>query len=128
MWYLFNLILFFYGKKSKKSTQGGKREEELKIFDQNLGNQFKADLGFLEKLLVACPFWLPAGICYRMWDALSGYSNEMQNVMVCNLTDFLWGSRRKLTGIDHVDEQLLHLYEEIFDYAQANDFGLGCSF
>ncbi len=115
-------------KKTKKSATSSKQKEELRIIEQNLGVKFKPDVCFLEKLLIASPDWLPIGLLYRMWDALSGYSHEMQVLMVHNLSDFMRGRGRQLTGIHHVDEQVLPLYKDIYEYAQANGQSLGCPF
>ena len=113
---------------NNKSATSSKQKEELRIIDQNFGVKFKPDMSFLEKLFFASPYWLPKDIIYRMWDALSGYSLEMQVLIVHNLSDFMRGCGRQLTGINHVDEQLLPLYKDIYEYAQANGRSLGCPF
>ena len=115
-------------KNTQKSAKSSKQTEELRIIDQNLGVKFKPDVCFLEKLLIASPYWLPIGLHYRMWDALSGYTHEMQALVVHNLSDFMRGCGRQLTGINHVDEQLLPLYKDIYEYAQENEWSLECPF
>ena len=115
-------------KQTKKSAKSSKQKEELRIIGQNLGVKFRPDVSSLEKLFYASPYWLPKDLLYRMWDALSGYNHEMQALMVRNLSDFMWGCGRQLTGINHVDEQLLPLYKDIYEYAQENGWSLGCPF
>ena len=113
-------------KKNPNKSANGSTKRELVISCEFLGVRFKPDAYLIERLLIECPEWVPANIIYKMWDSLSGYCGQMQEVMVRDLSDFMWGTGRKLTGIDHVDSQLLMLYKEIYEYAQTHDHKLEC--
>lgn len=105
---------------SKKAAKRSTMSDELRIFNQGLGAQYKPATRILEKLMIECPHWMPVNLLYQMWDSLSGYSLDMQEQMVGNLGDFLWSLGRKLTGVKHVDEQLMKLYREIHAYAKQH--------
>jgi hypothetical protein len=48
----------------------------------------------------------------------------MAKLMTDNLIRFLSGGGRCLTGVLHVDSQLMELYRDIYDYAQKNGYKL----
>lgn len=68
-------------------------------------------------LIQMIPNWVPALLYFHMTDALRGYGKGMATLMIENLIAFMSGGGRILTGIQHVDEQLLQLYREIYDYS-----------
>ena len=81
---------------------------------------FHADEHCVAMLASETPAWMSPRVYFKMVDALCDYQHEMARVMTLNLIDFWQGFGRRLTGIKHVDKQLLELYEAIRECSVEN--------
>lgn len=101
---------------------------ELRIVMNDQSRNFVPNPHCSIVLVEVIPDWVPPLLYYKMVDALRGYSKGMAHLMTDNLIAYLSGGGRFLTGIQHVDEQLLQLYHEIYDYACEHDYKLEALF
>ena len=102
----------------KAATAANSREME--IISEDLTRVFHTDEHCVAMLVNEMPVWLSPRVCFEVVDALCGYKRELARVMALNLIDFWQGFGRRLTGIVHVDKQLLELYEAIRECAIEN--------
>jgi len=103
-------------------------KRELKIVMHDESKKFVPNPHCCAMLACTIPDWVPPLLYFKMVDALCGYSKDMASLMTNNLIAFLSGGGRRLTGIQHVDEQLLLLYHDIYDYACENGYKLEALF
>lgn len=95
-------------------------DSEMKIVSEDLTRVFHTDEHCVAMLVNEMPVWLSPRVYFKLVDALCGYKRELARVMALNLIDFWQGFGRRLTGIGHVDKQLLELYEAIRECAIEN--------
>ncbi len=112
-------------KKTTAAINSSNLSRTLRIVTDDQSNRFASNLYCVALLAECLPLWVPANIFFRMTDALRGYSKGMATLMTENLIYFISGAGRKLTGITHVDNQLLSLYAQIHDYAIKHGKELG---
>ena len=103
-------------------------KRELKIVMHDESKKFVPNPHCCAMLVCTIPDWVPPLLYFKMVDALCGYSKGMASLMTDNLIAFLSGGGRRLTGIQHVDEQLLQLYRDIYDYTRENGYQLEALF
>lgn len=115
-------------KEKKTATTSSKQTNELRLVMNDQSRNFVPNPPCSIALVEVIPDWVPPLLYYKMVDALRGYSKGMAHLMTDNLIAFLSGGGRFLTGMQHVDEQLLQLYSEIYDYAHEHDYKLEALF
>lgn len=103
-------------------------KRELRIVMNDQSKKFVPNPHCCLELIQVIPDWVPPLLYYKMVDALCGYSKGMASLMTDNLIAFLSGGGRHLTGVQHINEQLLALYREIFEYARENGYPLEALF
>ena len=112
-------------KKTKKTAAtSSNNERELGLVMNDQSKNFVPNPHCSSELVQVIPDWVPPLLYYKMTDALRGYSKGMAKLMTDNLIRFMSGGGRCLTGILHVDSQLMELYRDIYDYAQGNGYKL----
>ena len=116
--------------KIKKATaaQSGTEKRELRIVVNDESKKFVPNPNCCLEFIQVIPDWVPPLLYYKMVDALCGYSKGMASLMTDNLIAFLSGGGRHLTGVQHVDEQLLQLYQDVYEYARENGYPLEALF
>lgn len=107
-------------KKTAATSSTQTRELRLVMNDQS--RRFVPNPHCCIELVEVIPDWVPPILYYKMVDALRGHCKGMAHLMTDNLIAFLSGGGRFLTGIQHVDEQLLQLYHEIYNYAHEHGY------
>lgn len=107
-------------KSAFSAAAGSKRESELRIVMNDQSGRYAPNVECCAMLAEALPLWMPAHMFFKVTDALRGYSKGMATVMTECVIGFVSGTGRHLTGISHVDDQLLALYRDIHDYALLN--------
>ena len=107
-------------KTSAAWKNGSKRESEQRIVMNDQSGRYAPNVACCAMLAEALPLWMPAHLFFKVTDALRGYSKGMATVMTECVIGFVSGTGRRLTGIGHVDDQLLTLYRDIHDYALLN--------
>lgn len=108
-------------KKDKKiAVISSTKTRELKIVMNDVSGKYFPNPHCCEVLVQVMPDWVPPILYLKMVDALRGHSKGMASQMTDNLIAFLSGGGRFLTGIQHVDDQLLPLYREIYEYAHEH--------
>lgn len=110
--------------KKNVTTASGSNKKELQIVMHDASRQYLPNQHCCSTLIQVIPDWVPPLYYYKMVDALRGYSKGMARLMTNNLIAFLSGGGRFLTGIQHIDEQLLQLYHELYDYAREHGYKL----
>lgn len=116
-------------KKDKKTAAtSSKQTRELRIVMNDQSKNFVPNPHCSIAMVEVIPDWVPPLLYYKMVDALRGYSKGMAHLMTDNLIAFLSRGGRFLTGIQHVDEQLLQLYSEIYDFAREHGYKLEALF
>lgn len=111
-------------KNKKTAATSSTQTRELKLVMIDKSKNFVPNPHCSIALVEVIPGWVPPLLYYKMVDALRGYSKGMAKLMTANLIAFLSGRGRFLTGIQHVDEQLLQLYREIYEYSVEHGFKL----
>ena len=106
-------------KKATAATSSTEKRE-LRIVMHDESKKFVPNPNCCLELIQVIPDWVPPLLYFKMVDALCGYSKGMASLITNNLIAFLSGGGRRLTGIQHVDEQLLQLYHDIYEYAREN--------
>lgn len=108
-------------KKVTLAATSNERERELKVVLDDQTGRYLPNMHCCAILAEAMPDWMPPRIFFHMADALRGHSKNMAMLMTQNLIGFMSGCGRRLTGIAHVDDQLLGLYKEIYEFAYFYD-------
>ena len=116
------------GKNNFAANHGSKQERELRMVMNDKSGWFPPNVDCVARLADALPLWVPAWLFFRITDALRGHSKGMARLMTTNIILFCIGSGRHMTGIPHVDDQLLALYRDLYDFAQEHDYELECIF
>ena len=112
----------------KSAAISSKQERELRFVMNDKSGWFPPNVDCVARLADALPLWVPAWLFFRITDALRGHSKGMARLMTTNIILFCIGSGRHMTGIPHVDDQLLTLYRDLYDFAQEHDYELECIF
>lgn len=116
-------------KKDKKTAAiGNRKARELRLVMNDQSKNYVPNPHCCAVLVQVMPDWVPPILYFKMADALRGHSKGMASLMTDNLIAFLSGGGRFLTGVQHVDDQLLQLYREIYDYAHEHGFKLEALF
>ncbi len=105
-----------------------KRKSVLRLVTNDKSGLFPPNMECIARLADDLPLWVPVWLFFRITDALRGHSKGMARLMTTNIILFCIGSGRHLTGVSHVDDQLLALYLDLYDYAQEHDYELKCIF
>ena len=103
-------------KRNFRATKSSKTREELKmtIFDQRGEMSKFAPDSFATSVLTMCtPDWIPSTLYFEMTDSLRGFDSEMALIIVDDLIDCMSGLGLHVTGFNHVDDLLGHLYAKI---------------
>ena len=116
--------------KDKKTAarKGGNDERVLQIVMNDQSGRYAPNVECCALLADALPLWMPANLFFKVTDALRGYSKGMATVMTECVVGFVAGTGRQLTGIQHIDDQLMSLYKEIYEFAREHGFELGIIF
>jgi len=114
--------------KKKAAANSSTEKKELKIVLNDVSRQYFPNPHCCAMLVQVMPDWVPPFLNFKMVDALKGHSKGMASLMTDNLIAFLSGGGRFLTGIQNVDDQLLQLYREIYDYAHDHGYKLDALF
>ncbi len=114
--------------KTFTAAQSSTEKKELRLVMNDESKKFVPNPHCCLELIQIIPDWVPPYLYYKMVDSLCGYSKGMASLMTDNLIAFLSGCGRHLTGVQHVDEQLLLLYREIYDYAYEHGYPLEALF
>ena len=100
------------------------KKKELRIVMNDQTKRFVPNPHCVALLANVLPDWVPPQLYFRMVDSLTGHSKGMATIMTENLIKFMAGCGRYLTGIQHIDNQLLSLYKEIDEYAEEHNQNL----
>lgn len=95
-----------------------KRESLLRLVTNDKSGLFPPNMECIARLADALPLGVPAWLFFRITDALRGHSKGMARLMTTNIILFCIGSGRHLTGITHVDDQLLALYRDLYNFVR----------
>ena len=69
---------------------------------------------FATSLLTMCvPDWIPSTLYLEITDSLRGFDSEMALVIADDIIDCWSGLGLHITGIQHIDDILGHLYTKI---------------
>lgn len=116
-------------KQDKKTAAASSTQtRELRLVMNDQSRRFIPNPHCSITLVEVIPDWVPPHLYYKLVDALRGHCKGMAQLMTDNLIAFLSGGGRFLTGVQHVDEQLLQLYHEIYDYAHEHGYKLEALF
>ncbi len=105
--------------KNKKTTaaMGSKKVNVMDIVLKNQTSRYKVNHETWSKLAFELPIWISPEQFVETVEALRGYRKGMADVMADCIIRFCHGEGRCLTGLPHVDNQLLTLYDHIYEYA-----------
>ena len=110
--------------KANTAANGSNDKRQLRIVLNDQSRRYVPNPNCCAVLACTMPDWMPPRLYFEMVDALRGHSKGMATLMTENLIGFMSGQGRLLTGISHVDDQLLELYRIIYDYASENGYEL----
>lgn len=102
--------------KAFQADMGGKtrKDRKMTIFDQRGEMSKFAPDSFATSVLTMCtPDWIPSTLYFEMTDSLRGFDSEMALIIVDDLIDCMSGLGLHVTGFNHVDDLLGHLYAKI---------------
>ena len=102
--------------KAFQADMGGKtrKDRKMTIFDQRREmSKFVPDSFATSILTMGTPDWIPSTLYFEMTDSLRGFDSEMALIIVDNLIDCMSGLGLHVTGFNHVDDLLGHLYAKI---------------
>ena len=102
----------------KSAATCSKRERVLRLVTNDKSGLFPPNMECIARLADALPLGVPAWLFFRITDALRGHSKGMARLMTTNIILFCIGSGRHLTGITHVDDQLLALYRDLYNFVR----------
>lgn len=108
--------------RANTAANGSNDKRVLRIVLNDQSKRYVPNPNCCAVLACTMPDWMPPRLYYKMVDALRGHSKGMATLMTENLIGFMSGQGRLLTGISHVDDQLLELYRIIYDYASENGY------
>lgn len=101
-------------KHCKTANSSKSSELKMTIFDQRGEMSKFAPDSFATSVLTMCtPDWIPSTLYFEMTDSLRGFDSEMALIIVDDLIDCMSGLGFHVTGFNHVDDLLGHLYAKI---------------
>lgn len=89
-------------------------EYEMRILDGSWEMfQFKPDEFSTSLLAMTKPDWVPSTLYFEVTDSLRGFTPEMALIIADNIIDCWSGLGLHITGFEHIDDLLGHLYSKI---------------
>ena len=99
------------GSKKRASHAG---EYEMRILDGSWEMfQFEPDYFSVSSLAMTKPDWVPEMLYFEVTDSLRGFTPEMALIIADNIIDCWSGLGLHITGFEHIDDLLGHLYSKI---------------